>query len=116
MVTIEESFELFLTSMSRLETSKLALDDQQLSYEIFEELDIENHSFLHESTIDKLISGGLIPSTLRDRILKIRENIKSVMETKRDINLYRNDPDWKKMRDEATLIISEINLNSNTGY
>jgi hypothetical protein len=38
------------------------------------------------------------------------------METKRDINLYRNDPDWKKMRDEATLIISEINLNSNTGY
>lgn len=96
----------------RFDEKKLSLDDADLAYEIFEELDSEYHSFLHASTVDQLIDGKLIPNYLRQRILDLRENIRPVMEGKHEIEAYRNDPDWKKLRDEANKLIEEINAAS----
>jgi hypothetical protein len=108
MITIKESYEFFKTTLSRLDEKKLFLEDEELAYEIFEELDSEYHSFLHEWTVDRLISGGLIRNSLRERILTLREEIRLVMENKHDINLYRNDSDWKKLRIEASSILNDV--------
>lgn len=108
MIKIEESYELLMETLSRFDEKKLELSDNELSYEIFEELDSEYHSFLHELTVDRLIDGKLIPKQLRQRILDLRENIRPLMEGKHKIEAYRNGPDWKKLRDEANNIIKVI--------
>lgn len=108
MITIEESYELFMDTLSRLDNGKLELNDEDLAYEIFEELDSEYHSFLHENTVDRLIKALIIPSSLRMRISTLREKIKPLMEQKSKITLYRNDTDWQKVRMEANSIIEEI--------
>lgn len=108
MIKIEESYELLIDTLSRFDKGKLTLPDEELSYEIFEELDSEYHSFLHEKTVDRLIKAKLIPRTLRQRILDLRGNISLVMEEKHKIEAYRYDQDWIKLREEANNIIKEI--------
>src|SRR5688572_25588157 len=112
MINIEESFNYFLTALSRLDYDKLNLNDELLSYEIFEELDIENTSYLHEWTVDRLIQGKLIPEELRVRILKLREVISELLERKHSIEEYRCDPDWAQIRKEANLILDTIRKHS----
>jgi len=96
-----------------LDEKKLVLNDEELAYEIFEELDSEYHSYLHKNTIDRLIEKGLLSGRFRQKILDLRENIRPTMESKHDINLYRNDSDWKDLRDEANSILNELVLNKN---
>jgi uncharacterized protein YicC (UPF0701 family) len=113
MIKLEESYELLLETLSRFEENKLTFNDEDLAHEIFEELDSEYHSFLHEWTVDRVIEGKLIPKYLRQRILNLRANIRPVMDEKPNIDAYRNDPDWKKLRDEANAIINEIKTTTN---
>ncbi|XOV67823.1 MAG: hypothetical protein ACFHU9_01365 [Fluviicola sp.] len=108
MVSIQESFELFFDTLSRFDNDKLDLNDDELAWHIFEELDSEYHSFLHPITVDRLVNEKLIPEYLRGRILGLRENIFPVMESKHEIELYRNDPDWIQLRNEANSIKNEI--------
>lgn len=109
MIRIEESLQDFMSALSRFDESKLKLNDEDLGYEIFEELDIEYHTFLDENTVNRLIDAGLIPALLKNRILNLRENIRPIMEGKHEVHLYRNDPDWKELREEANSIRKEIN-------
>lgn len=99
-----------MATLSRLDEKILALNDGELTLEIFEELDADNHSFLHEWTIDRLIKEGLIPKELRKRILNLRNAIKEAMPSLANITLFRNDSGWKKIRDEANSILSEIRI------
>ena len=108
MISVQESFKLFFDTLSRLDYDKLKLNDDELAWHIFEELDSEYHSFLHQNTVDILVNGRLIPEHLRGRILKLREDIYPVMESKQEIELYRNDPDWIQLRNEANSIKNEI--------
>lgn len=108
MTTIKTSNDLLLETLSRFDENKLVLSDDDLSYEIFEELDSEYHSFLHEWTVDRLIEANMIPKSLRQRIVYLREKIRPVMEGKHEIGAYRNDPDWKKLRNEANDLTKEI--------
>jgi len=93
MITIEESYDLFFTTLSRLDNRNLSLSDEDLDYEIFEELDSEYHSFLHEWTVDRLIEANRIPSSLRERILNLLQMIYGVMDSKNTLLQYRNDPE-----------------------
>lgn len=94
-----------MSALSRLDKEKLALSDLQLSSEIFEELNSESHSFMHEWTVDRLIEGNLIPKSLRERILKLRESIRVALESKNTIEAYRNDIEWKAIRNEGNAIV-----------
>lgn len=110
MIRIEESYNFLLDTLSRFDEGKLVLSDEELSYQIFEELDSEYHSFLHEWTVDRLIDGGFIPKSLRQRLLDLRENIWSIMEEKHTIEEYRNDPDWEGLRNAANSIFNELKV------
>lgn len=116
-VTIEESYKLFVDTLSRLDERNLDLNDTDLTLEIFEELDTDSHTYLHQWTVDQLIKAGFIPQLLRQRILNLRENIRRIMDEKHQIDLYRNDPEWKELRIEANALLKEImssNKNSHT--
>lgn len=112
-ISVDDSFGLLMDTLSRLEEKKLTFDDKLLSQEIFEELDIEAHSFLHEWTVDRLIENKRIPGSVRERILRLRTDIQITMTDKHSIEFYRLDPDWKRLRDEASAIIEEIKTATN---
>ena len=111
--SVDNSFGLLMDALSRLDEKKLSFDDMLLSHEIFEELDIEAHSFLHEWTIDRLIENKRIPGSVRGRILQLRAGIQTTMKDKHTIEFYRLNPDWKKLRDEANAIVEEIKTAAN---
>jgi hypothetical protein len=112
-ITVEESFELFIDTLSRLDENKLNLNDDDLSYQIFEELDSEYHSFLHECTVNRLIENGLLKSSLKVRILRLREEINKTIDKKNNVKLYREDKDWVRIRNEAKSIMKRINTDTN---
>ena len=113
MIKIEESYQLFFDTLSRLHINKLGLTDQELHIEIFDELDSEYHTFLHKLTVDRLIKRKLIPIHLRQRILDLREKIRPVINEKNNISAYRNDLEWKKIREEANGILIELEDTNN---
>lgn len=105
MITIEKSYDLFISTLSRLDNQNLSLSDDDLDYEIFEELGSEYHSFLHEWTVDRLIKAKRIPDSIRERILNLRQLISRVIDSKNTVFKYRNDPDWKNVRKEGNAIL-----------
>ena len=113
MISKEESYELFLNTLSRLDNGKLELSDNYLSHEIFEELDTDSISFLHEWTVDRLIEEKFIPESVRERILNLRESITKAMESKRTIELYRSDSEWMEIRERAGNLLKEIKTFAN---
>ena len=113
MISKEESYDLFITTLSRLDREKLELNDDFLSYEIFEELDVDSISFLHEWTVDRLIKENFIPVSVRERILNLRESIIKAVESKRSIAQYRNDSDWIEIREKARALLDEIKTFAN---
>ena len=113
MISKEESYDLFLTTLSRLDNGKLELSDDELSHEIFEELDTDSFSFLHEWTVDRLIEENFIPIFLRERILNLRESIIKAMESKRSMEQYRNDSEWIDIRERAGNLLEEIKTFAN---
>ncbi|MBK9191758.1 MAG: hypothetical protein IPM77_09710 [Crocinitomicaceae bacterium] len=115
MITIQESFEYFMDALSRLDDEKLELSDLELSSEIFEELNVGSHSFMHEWTVDRLIEGNLIPKLLRERILKLRESISILMQSKNSIEAYRNDNEWTAIRNEGNAIMHAVKTLPNKG-
>ena len=112
MIKTEESYSLFINTLAKLDENKLALSDKELNFEIFEELDSDHHTFLHSWTIDRLIAAGLVPKILRSRILALRANISMTLKKSNSIDFYRNEKEWKVIRVEAHVLMSEIKAHS----
>jgi hypothetical protein len=108
MVSIDESYALFLSALSRLDKKNLQMSDDALSFEIFEELNIEAASFLQDFTVTRLIERNFIPASIEERVLKLRQLILKLMTTRRTIVEYRNDAQWIEARDEAELILHQL--------
>lgn len=110
MISAKESYDLFIMTLSRLDHKNLEMSDEYLEHEIFEELYIDNHSFLHEFTVSRLIQEKLIPESVQQRIIALREQIILLMKTKHSIEEYRHDLDWKKTRNESHDLFHIIHL------
>ncbi len=106
MISIDESYELFLLTLSRLDYKNLLLNDEDLQFEIFEEFDSEYHSFFHEWTVNRLIEGGLISHEVGKKVLYLRGLLKSTIDIKNTTEMYRNDQSWELIRKEANEILS----------
>jgi hypothetical protein len=108
VVSMEESYKLFINTLARLDRRNLALGDEFLAHEIFEELNIDSTSFLHEWTVNRLIEGNLVPASLKDDILNLRESILHAIESKNTVYLYRNDSEWARIRESANNLYDKI--------
>lgn len=106
--SLEDSFNWLLTALNRLDEQNLLLSDEHLLSEILEELDIENISFLHSSTVERLIAGNKIPASVSSSIVELREELTELIEEKRSVDQIRNDIDWKNARKLAGKILNEI--------
>lgn len=107
-ISIEKSLDFYLTTLSYLDNRHLDDSDDDLKYYILEELDADAHTFLHSWTVDRLIVGGLIPSTVVADTQTLRDMVKKLIETKPTVKEIRFDTDWKKARELASNILAKI--------
>ncbi|RYD82191.1 MAG: hypothetical protein EOP53_04400 [Sphingobacteriales bacterium] len=108
MITIQESYNYLVGALEYLDPKKLELSNDDLEYYIFEELQGDATSFLHEWTVDRLISGNRIPENLKVAIFELRKRIFNVMNSTNSIEFYRKDIQWQEVRHEAMRILQEI--------
>jgi hypothetical protein len=111
-ISIEESFDWFLTTLSRLDEKNIFLQDCELLSTILDDLDVEATSFLHLETIGPLVKHNLIPASVSSSILELREKLIELIDNKRSVEQIRNDIEWKKARQLAKQILSEINAHT----
>lgn len=107
-ISVEESFDYFITTLGRYDESHLNLSDDELLYIILEELDIEAVTFLHNTTIDRLIVNKLISSDIAFLADELRNMTLTLLQDKRSIKDIRNDPDWKAVGQFASHIKNKI--------
>lgn len=98
-----------MTTLNRYDASHLILRDEELLSIVLDELDIEATSFLHESTINRLIEHKLITVDLRSEIAQLRAETLILIDEKHTIQEIRNDDQWKALRQKATGIIAKVN-------
>lgn len=112
-ISIEESLDFYLTTLSYLDEKYINGSDDDLKYYILEELDVDAHTFLHQNTVNKLIDKKLIPKSIAEETDNLRSLIKILIEEKSSVEEIRYDPEWKKAREIAKDILEKINAHTN---
>lgn len=104
----------FKNTLAHLETDKLSLPDAELYDTIFEDLEADAFAHFHSFTLNKLVEEKLIPEKIKDTVLALRDKIAELAKKNRSVELYRNDDEWKTIREEAAKVRAEIALHQST--
>ncbi|ASS49696.1 MAG: hypothetical protein A3D31_08950 [Candidatus Fluviicola riflensis] len=113
-ISAAKSLELFLYALSHLDESHLDGSDEDLIYFVLDELDGDAHTFFHNYTVDLLINANLIPVTVRERTLTLRDFVKCLIDTKNTLDEIRNDSEWNNARQIAAGILKDIRAHQTT--
>lgn len=73
MLTVEERYELFKSTLLKCCSDILSKNDDDFRYTLFEELPIDIISFLHNKTLDLLLDEGYIDETIYNKGSDLRE-------------------------------------------
>ena len=103
-----QSLDYYLTTLSYLDEKYVNGSDEDLKYYILEELDADAHTFLHYNTVDILLNADLIPESVEEKTQQLRDLVRQLIDTKKSLDQIRNDPEWKKARQMAAEILSDI--------
>ncbi len=109
-VSVDKSLEYYLTALSYLDEKYINGSDEDLKYYILEELDADNHTFLHYNTVDLLIKQSRIPKSIKQDTEILRNLIINLIEGKRKLHEIRFDFEWIKARVLAKKILTEIEI------
>ncbi|MFS0881492.1 hypothetical protein [Metabacillus niabensis] len=72
MITIGESFELFLETLKHSNSNVLTLSDELIEYYLLEEFAMEAPAYLSEFTLDRLRSEGIIDEEILGKSKKLQ--------------------------------------------
>lgn len=109
-ISIEESLDLYLTTLSNLDEKYVHGSDEALEYFIYDELDINAHTFLHNYTVNLLVEGNLIPESALVDSENLRTLIRDLIDKNPSLEVIRYDPEWQKARQLAAKILSDIQV------
>jgi len=105
---LELSYDWFITALNRLDEKNLLLSDDLLLYEILEELDIENITFLHPISINPLIENNLLPESISIPVSELRAKLMNLIQEKGTVEQIRNDDEWNDVRQLAKELVNEV--------
>lgn len=72
MITIGESFELFLETLKHSNSNVLTLSDELIEYYLLEEFAMEAPAYLSEFTLDRLRNEGIIDEEILGKSKKLQ--------------------------------------------
>jgi hypothetical protein len=107
MISIEQSYDLYLTTLSYLDEKYFNGPDADLS-DAISELEGDSHTFLHTNTTQLLVGAGLITKQVADKSQHLRTLINSLLLSKPTMKKIRLSRDWKTAAFLAKEILIEI--------
>ncbi|WHX98454.1 hypothetical protein [Neobacillus sp. DY30] len=97
-ITNKQLMELFLDTIQRCGTHLYNMDDETIEYEIFEEFDIGVVSFLHNDSLSKLYSAGLISYEVMQKGLELRQKVQDLQNSGLwNMEALKRRNEWKEV-------------------
>lgn len=98
-LTLEESFDFYLTTLERCGMKTLNLSDEQIEHEIFEEFAIEYPASLSLYTRTILEDNGLIDENISQLSKKLQEKLLEIESTSSlwNTNSFKNSKNWREI-------------------
>ena len=97
-LTIEQSFEFYLSSLKRCGFHLLELTNDEIYYQIFDEFATEYPASLSEYTLERLENEGRITSTIRELSKMLQERLLKVDNTLQwNVDSLRASKEWQEI-------------------
>ena len=92
--SIEELNEDFDATLDACSNCVLNGSDEMVSRLIFEEFDVGVTSFLHHSSLERLVDAGYIDGHIKDLSTRLREQAMFALKNHRSVADVRNNDCW----------------------
>ncbi|MDT0145717.1 hypothetical protein ABEY63_12225 [Priestia aryabhattai] len=110
MISIGESFKLFLETLKHSNSDVLTLSDDLMEYYLLEEFAIEAPAYLSEFTLDRLASEGIIDEEIFEKSKKLKDVYFSMNQMKVwDSSSIKKSSEWKEIFSLSDQICELIN-------
>ncbi|MBY0077592.1 hypothetical protein ABE036_13400 [Priestia aryabhattai] len=110
MISIGESFKLFLETLKHSNSDVLTLSDDLMEYYLLEEFAIEAPAYLSEFTLDRLASEGIIDEEIFEKSKKLKDVYFSMNQMKVwDSSSIKKSSEWKEIFSLSNQICELIN-------
>ncbi|AKP77801.1 hypothetical protein ACLZHR_13810 [Priestia aryabhattai] len=110
MISIGESFKLFLETLKHSNSNVLTLSDDLMEYYLLEEFAIEAPAYLSEFTLDRLASEGIIDEEIFEKSKKLKDVYFSMNQMKVwDSSSIKKSSEWKEIFSLSDQICELIN-------
>lgn len=110
MISIGESFKLFLETLKHSNSNVLTLSDDLMEYYLLEEFAIEAPAYLSEFTLDRLASEGIIDEEIFEKSKKLKDVYFSMNQMKVwDSSSIKKSSEWKEIFSLSNQICELIN-------
>ncbi|MGC7931663.1 hypothetical protein ACP3VS_24070 [Lysinibacillus sp. VIII_CA] len=98
MISIGESFKLFLETLKHSNSNVLTLSDDLIEYYLLEEFAIEAPAYLSEFTLDRLVNEGIIDEEIFEKSKKLKDVYFSMNQMKVwDSSSIKKSSEWKEI-------------------
>ena len=108
-LTVHERFNWFLDTLDYLATLLEIENDEDLEYQVYENLDVDVHTIFHETSHDEFVEQSSETEELKEDIKALRIEFIELVNRRLDADEIRRDPEWAKIVEKAKTIQSNLN-------
>ena len=109
-LTLEQKYDWLRQTLEHL-SSLPALSDDDFGYVVFELLDVDVTSCLHEVSLDPLVQAGRLSGPTKDALVGVRSDFLALVESARaarPIPEIRRDERWLAISRRCSQIVSDL--------
>jgi hypothetical protein len=108
---LDERYDWVRATLEHL-ASVPSLTDDDLGYVVFEGLDVDVRSCLHESNLDPLVTVHRLPVAAKQELLEIRSSCLSLIDRRQMWAEIRRDEQWLDLSRRSARVLREIFTNT----
>lgn len=110
LIGATELFGFFLETLGHCGTFLLSVATEDIEWHVFEEFDVESITFLHETTLDRLLDAGYISVEVYPLCQLLRKKFRDMEDTSLwDVESVKSAPEWYEILSLADRINSMVN-------
>lgn len=107
-ISIEELFGFYLDTIGAGSSEVLSLDDEGLAHSLFEEFDVGATSFLHETSLERLVSARRIDEQAAAESRSIRQKWALLQERTWRVSGIRKTEEWRELFAACDKLLSRV--------
>lgn len=114
-ISIQELNELYNDTLQKANSNLLLQDDEWIEGELFEDFDVDVHSFLHENTLERLYKANFLNKEIKDLSFQLRAKAIELLQKERTAEFVRKSNEWRELFELADKIIKlKLKLDEST--